>query len=242
VNWQDCAPATEISLAVTGRTTDLPFAIYAYLAAGVVTLEFQNWTNATTRATTLTRLDGVLTKTGDSTRRFLGDCRARSATTFHFVRNGDDLPCKFDLWNADNRVEFPFILRALTNTWAYTLATWRQAQGSANYQVDVMVGLQEENFLGDLMATSTNATTTVPREVGIGYDSTTAFTGVTGSSTNEAAVASQQLAHASVSHQPAIGRHFYAWLEISTASGTTTWLGDNGALRVQSGMIGSWNC
>jgi len=240
-NWQDCAPAAEISLAVTGRTTDLPFDIFGFLSGGVVTLEFLNWTNATTRATALVRLDGVLVKSGDSTRRYLGSCRPRSATTFHWVTIGSDLPCKFDLWNADNRVEFPFVLRALTNTWAYTLATWRQAQASANYQVDVMVGLQVENFMADLMATSTNASTTVAREVGIGFDSTTAFTGITGSSSNPAAVAAQQIAHATLSHQPTIGRHFYAWLEISTATGTTTWFGDNGALRIQSGMTGSWN-
>jgi len=241
-NWQLCQPSSEVSLAVTGRTTDLPFDIFAFLSAGVVTLEFLNWTSATARATTLTRQDGVWTKTGDATRRYLGSCRARSATTFHWVRSGDDLPVKLDLWNVDNRVEASFTLRALTNTWAYTVATWRQAQASVNYQVDVMVGLQEETMTAQLTATSTNATTTVPREVGIGFDSTTAFTGLAGSSTNEAAVASQQLAVAHIKHQPTIGRHFYAWLEISTALGTTTWFGDNGALRVQSGMTGSWEC
>lgn len=242
VNWQDTAPASEVSLAVSGRTTDLPFAVYAFLSAGVVTLEFENWASATARTTALVRLDGVLVKSGANTRRWMGDVRARSATTFHWVRAGDDLPCKFDLFNADNRVSTPFTLRALTNTWNYTIATWRQAQASANYQVDVMVGLQEESLFADLMATSTNATTTIPREVGIGFDSTTAFTGLTGSSTNEAAVASQQVAEASIAHQPTIGRHFYAWLEISTATGTTTWFGDNGALRIQSGITGVWTC
>lgn len=240
-NWQDCAPPTEVSLAVTGRTTDLPFDIFAFISGGVVTLEFLNWTNATTRATGLTRLDGVLTKTGDSTRRYLGSCRPRSATTFHWVTVGTDLPCKFDLWNADNRVEFSFLLRALTNTWAYTLATWRQAQASANYQVDVMVGLQIENFLADLMVSSRNSTISIPRQVGIGFDSTTAFTGITHATANE--VASIECSQsASLSHQPTIGRHFYAWLEISTATGTCTWIGDDGALRLQSGMTGSWNC
>lgn len=117
----------EVSLAVTGRTTDLPFDIFAYDNAGVVTLEFLDWTNATTRATGLTRQDGVWTKTGDATRRYLGSCRARSATTFHHRLAGDDVPVRIDLWNADNRVEHAFTLRALTNTWTYTTATWRPA-------------------------------------------------------------------------------------------------------------------
>lgn len=241
-NWQDAAPASEVSLAVTGRTTDLPFDIFAYLNAGVVTLEFLDWTSATARATALVRLDGVLVKSGDSKRRWVGSCRARSATTFHWVRAGDDLPCKMDLFNADNRVDVNFTLRALTNTWTYTTATWRQAQASTNYQTDVMVGLQEEAFEASLMVTSTNATSNVSRQVGIGFDSTTAFTGLTGATSNDAAVAGEQLGIARIAHQPTIGRHFYAWNEISTASGTTTWFGDNGALRHQSGMAGMWTC
>jgi hypothetical protein len=240
-NWQDCAPATEISLAVTGRTTDLPFDIFAFLSSGIVTLEFLNWTNATTRATTLVRLDGVLVKSGDSTRRYVGSCRPRSATTYHWVRNGDDLPVKFDLYNSDNLVEFGFMLRALTNTWAYTIATWRQAQASANYQIDVMVGIQEGWFNADLIVSSRNATISIPRHVGIGFDSTTAISGFSASTANTvASIESDQ--NARIAHMPTVGRHFYAWLEISTATGTCTWIGDDGALRLQSGMAGSWKC
>lgn len=241
VNWQDAAPASEVSLAVTGRTTDLPFDIFAFLSAGVVTLEFLNWSSATVRATGLTRLDGVLVKSGDSTRRYLGSCRARSATTFHWVRAGDDLPCKLDLFNCDNTVDVNFTLRALVNTWAYTIATWRQAQASVNYQVDIMVGLQEESLEASLMVSSRNSTISIAREVGIGFDSTTAFTGTTGETTNEVASITAH-AVARVAHQPTIGRHFYAWLEISTATGTCTWVGDDGALRIQSGMTGMWTC
>lgn len=240
-NWQDVAPAVEPSLAVTGRTTDLPFDIFAFLDAGGVTLEFLNWTSATARATAIVRLDGVLVKSGAATRRWLGSCRARSATTYHFVQNGSDLPCKFDLFNADNRIEFAFMLRALTNTWTYTLATWRQAQASANYQVDIMVGLQEELFSGDLLVSSRNSTISIPRQVGIGFDSTTAFTGTTSATANTvASIESDQ--NARIGHMPSIGRHFYAWLEISTATGTCTWVGDDGALRLQSGMSGMWKC
>jgi hypothetical protein len=239
-NWQLAAPSAEVSLAVTGRTTDLPFDIFAFLNAGVVTLEFLDWTNATTRATGLTRQDGVWTKSGDPTRRYLGSCRARSATTFHHRMNGDDVPVRLDLWNADNRVEFAFTLRALTNTWTYTVATWRQAQASANYQVEIMVGLQECWFEATLMTTSRNSTISIPRQCGIGFDSTTAFTGTTASDANTvASIESNQVAR--IKHMPAIGRHFYSWNEISTATGTCTWVGDDGALRIQSGMTGNFD-
>ena len=242
-NSWDLLSSAEVSISVTGRTTDLPFDIFAFNSGGVVTLELLDWTSATARATNLVRQDGVWCKTGDRTRRYVGSCRARSATTFHWVRAGVDLPAKLDLFNADaaNRVVITFSLIASTNTWNYTIATWRQAQGSTNYQIDVMVGLQEESFHSSLRVTSRNSTISIARDVGIGFDSTTAFTGLAGSTTNT--VASQNAAQfAIIDHLPTIGRHFYAWLEISTATGTCTWVGDDGALRIQSGMAGFWTC
>ena len=239
-SW-DLVSSGEVSLAVTGRTTDLPFDIFAYNNAGVVTLEFLDWTSATARATGLTRQDGVWTKTGDATRRYMGSCRARSATTFHWVQAGSDAPAKLDLFNANNRVHVAFQCIATTNTWTYTTATWRQAQGSTNYQIDVMVGLQEETFNCAVRATSRNSTISVARDVGIGFDSTTAFSGLAGATTNT--VANQNAAQFGlIHHVPTIGRHFYAWLEISTATGTCTWVGDDGALRIQSGLTGTWRC
>jgi hypothetical protein len=240
-NWQLVQPSSEPNLSITGRTTDLPADVFAYLSAGAVTLEFLDWTSATARATGITITNGVKTKTGDKTRRLVGTIRPRSSTTVHWVTAGDDLPCKFDIWNADNRLPFGFRNRALTNTWNYTTATWRQAQASANYQTDVVVGYQEDYFSARLMASSRNVSLSIPRQVGIGYDSTTVFTGMTASTANT--VASIEAASlAEINHQPAVGRHFYAWLEISTATGTCTWIGDDGASRLQSGMTGLWRC
>jgi len=243
VNWQLCRPASEVSLAVTGRTTDLPFDIFAFMSAGVVTLEFLNWTNATTRATGLTRVDGVWTKTGDSTRRYLGSCRARSATTYSWVTAGLDTgtSVRLDLWNENNRVEVSFTLRAGANTWSYTTATWRQAQALATMQADIMVGRQEDWFRADLKVSSRNSTISIPRHVGIGFDTTTALSGTVSATANTvASIEADQ--HAAITNQPTLGRHFYAWNEISTATGTCTWIGDDGALRLQSGMTGAWPC
>lgn len=236
--------SAEVSLAVTGRTTNLPFDIFAFDTAGVVTLEFLDWASATARATALVRQDGVWCKTGALTKRYLGTCRPRSATTFHWVTAGVDLPAKFDLWNVDNRVRVGFQCIASTNTWNYTTATWRQAQASTNYQVDVVAGLVEERMSVQLKVTSLNtsaAGTLVEREAGLGYDSTTVVSGLCNAVS--AALASALASHGGfLSKQIDLGRHFIAWLEISTATGTTTWLGDNGALRIQSGMSGEWTC
>jgi hypothetical protein len=242
-NWQLIAPAAEPSLAVTGRTTDLPFDVFAYNNAGTVTLEFLDWTSATARATGLTRVDGVWTKTGDATRRWVGSCRARSATTFHWVLSGDGAsgPTKIDLFNADNRVEVNGLHKETTDTWTYTTATIRQARGSTNNQIDVMVGVQEEFFEAVLTVTSRNSTISIARQVGIGYDSTTVFSGIEAAVDNTVASINccQVADHA---NQPGIGRHFYSWNEISTATGTCTWVGDDASTRLQSGMRYKWRC
>jgi hypothetical protein len=229
------------SLAVTGRTTDLPFDIFAYASGVAITLEFLNWTNATTRATALARQDGVFVKSGDATRRYLGTCRPRSATTFHWVLLGAGAPAKFDLWNVDNRVIFAFSVVTPTNTWNYTTNAWRQAQGSANYQVDVVAGELGSVLLASLFIASSNSTLlTTERAVAIGFDSTTVATGIysqvdSGNNVRSAHAA----AYAAI---VPIGRHFSAWLERSEAASTTTWYGDDGGTgRVQTGMGGTYD-
>lgn len=240
-NWQLVVPSAEPSIAVTGRTTDLPFDVFAYLSAGAVVLELLNWASATARATGITIVNGVKTKAGDKTRRLVVTVRARSATTFHWVTAGDDLPVKLDLWNADNRKPIGWTLRALTNTWAYTVATWRQAQGSVNYQADIMNGSVEDYIEAQLVASSRNSTISIPRQVGIGVNSTTAFAGLTAATANTvASIESSQEAY--IFQQLPLGVSKIVWLEISTATGVCTWVGDDGALRLQSGMNGIWMC
>ena len=41
---------------------------------------------------------------------------------------------------------------------------------------------------------------------------------------------------------PAVGYHYYTWLEYSNqeAAGTTTWYGDNGAAVIQTGITAMW--
>lgn len=69
-NWNLCSSA-EFSLAL-GVLTKGVYDVFCYSNAGVPTLEFLVWTNNTTRATALTLQNGVLVKTGATTRRYLG--------------------------------------------------------------------------------------------------------------------------------------------------------------------------
>lgn len=246
-NWQLVQPPSEVSIAVTARTTDLPFDVFGVINVGggaPMFLELLDWTNSTTRATGLTRVDGVWTKSGDPSRRYLGSCRPRSATTFHWVLSGTDAPVKMDLFNADNRVDVNFQLQgSATATYNYTLATVRQAQASTNYQVDVMVGLQEQYWEGVLHSTSKNSTISIARAAGIGFDSTTTFSGQI-SYTYNTVLSVNSHGISSFTNQPAIGRHFYSWNEVSLATGTCTWINKDTTVgqNIQSGIRGSWTC
>lgn len=62
----------EFSLALGTLTNNTPYDVFCYTVAGVPTLEFNAWTNTTTRATNLVYQDGILCKSGVLSRRYLG--------------------------------------------------------------------------------------------------------------------------------------------------------------------------
>lgn len=75
--------SNEFSLALGTLTNNIPYDIFCYANSGVPTLEFLAWTNTTTRATSLVSQDGILVKTGATTRRYLGTflaCGNQTAT------------------------------------------------------------------------------------------------------------------------------------------------------------------
>lgn len=244
VTW-DTLTSAEVSYTLSGRTADLPFDIFAYNNSGNLTLEVLDWTNETTRATDLVRQDGVWCKLGTLTRRYLGTCRPRSATTYSWVTIADGVstPVKLDLWNASNRVKIGFSLYDSTNSHNYTTQTVRQWRATATYQIDVVVGLVEEYL--EALTTFYTYNDTSPlgayRASALGYDTTSAMT--TGSQIMGGVFSGVWYGSglSKLVHQPAIGRHYYSWNQVSDASGTTTWYGDNNTPAWnQSGVVGTW--
>ena len=138
------------------------------------------------------------------------------------------------MWNAYNRVHTPSLCRDSTNSWNYTTLTWRSANNNTANRVTFIRGLNEDaiNVVATNAAGNANAVTVY---CGIGIDSTSAFSGVTGSNyTNTLSIYSAATAH--YSGLPGLGSHYAQRLEASTATGTTTWYGDDGGSFVQSGM------
>lgn len=213
----------------TEKSIDVPDStgmqdVFIYDNAGTLTLELTAWTNDTTRATALTTQDGILVKTGALTRRYLGSFYATTAG------NGqtEDSFAKRYVWNYYNRVARPMRVTEATNTWDYTTAVIRQANGSTANQLDFVIGVGEDKVSAEVFVMFSNTQAGTNVGTGIGLDSTTAYAsgGVFGYATSPVAGHIVQL-KPSYKGLPGVGRHFLSWLEVSAAAGTTTWYGDN---------------
>lgn len=228
---------TELSIAVPATTVTM-YDLYVYDNAGTLTLDATAWTNDTTRATALATQDGVLCKTGALPRRYLGSFR----TTGVSGQTEDSLTKRY-LWNYYHRVPRALLRQESTATWNYTTATIRQANAAAANQVELVVGVAEEPIDLTLSAAASNGQTMV-MAAGIGEDSTTTIStsqigagGGSPASAGGSAVVNSFVAK--LIKYPVVGFHFYAWLEWSAATGTTTWYGaPQGASSVAGSVSG----
>ncbi len=228
----------ETSLALGTVTSGLPYDIFAYNNSGTLALEKLAWTNGTTRATALVLQDGVLVKTGATTRRYLGTIYTTSTTAT------EDSAAKRFVWNYYNRVRRQ-LYQTNSSNWNYTTATIRQANASATMQVEVVVGVAEALLDLSLGVYALNNTggAALYGVVGIGEDSVTAFNAtVMGGGTQTLVTAGQYyfLGLARLVKYPAIGRHYYAHLEYCTAIGTTTWYDFEPILAVERNGLNGW--
>src|SRR3990167_6198623 len=158
---------SELSLALGTVTSGLPYDVYIYDNAGTLTLEKVAWTNGTTRAKALGATNGVLLKSGDSTRRYLGTFYTTSTTAT------EDSVTKRFLWNYYNRAERKLFKAFADASHTYDTGTWRSWNASTSERVEVVVGVAED-FV-DLMARALiyNAVGSDYGVVGIDVDGTT---------------------------------------------------------------------
>jgi hypothetical protein len=225
---------SELSLSLGSDAANTPYDLFCYDNSGTPALERLAWTNDTTRATALVLQDGILVKTGATTRRYVGTYRTTGT-----VGQTEDSFANRLVWNYYNRVRRGLRVTEATSSWAYTLATFRQARATTTNQVAVVVGVAEALLSLRVRANVANTSGGVNVAVGIGEDSTS--TVATGCLMQMVAAGANIIAAASAELEkyPAVGYHFYPWLEYSTATGTTNWQGNAGVSYVQSGIHGS---
>ncbi|MES2356260.1 MAG: hypothetical protein V4568_18015 [Pseudomonadota bacterium] len=228
---------SELSIAVPATTATM-YDLYVYDSGGNATLEAVAWTNDTTRATALVFQNGVYCKTGALDRRYVGSFR----TTGSSGQTEDSNQKRF-VWNYYNRV-IKSMQNAIetTDSWTYTTAAFRQANANAANQLDFIIGVSEDVVEAVVVALASNSGVSAQIATGIGLDVTNA-TSCFIKGYNNLPVLSALFYNASFyKDYPGVGRHFLAWLEYSTASGTTTWYGDAGIPTLaQSGISGTGN-
>lgn len=225
----------QFSLALSGLVSDRPYDVFCHADGGSPALEVLAWTNDTSRATALSYQDGVLVKSGDATRRYLGTFYTTSATTT------EDSAAKRYLWNYYHRVR-----RSMRNvpentaSWTYTTSGFRQARASTSNQLNFVIGVAEDGVQARVLASAQNTSAGAGFSVAVGLNSTIAMASGCLASTSASATTSLNTSvQAHWTDVPAAGRHFLAWLETSDATGTTTWYGTAGlAGRYQSGIQG----
>lgn len=140
--------------------------------------------------------------------------------------------CKLFLSNLFHRAPVVAYSRDSTDSWTYTTATWRAANAGAtgsglNNSAAFLRCIDELPIDAGFSEDSANSSSNINRAVGIGLDSASSphaacDIGVTSGGTGH------MTARARLSLLPGLGYHYVQALEWSTASGTTTWYGDNG--------------
>ena len=220
---------SEMSIALSGGTASRPNDIFLDYNGGSPALAILAWTNDTSRATALVKQNGVWVKTGDTQQRYLGTVYLDGS------QQCEDSNAKRHCWNLENQRIRPLKRVETTDSWTYTTASYRQANGSTSNQVEVVLGIASAVEV-ILTAISGNSGNGRWRMNAIGLDGTNA-NGITGRVTETAGEVG--MTTSAYNEITAIGRHYLAWLEMSSAGDTTTWYGDNGGTAQFSGLAGS---
>jgi hypothetical protein len=233
--WVVRTPA-EVSLSLSALAADTVYDIFVWDSAGTIILEALPWASATARATALARQDGVLVKSGQPSRRWVGTISTTVAG------QTEDSPAKRYIWNAQNRMPRPLRRIDPATQWTYTVATtWRQANANAANEVSVVLGLLQEMIALGVRVSCSHSVSGGGMRLGIGEDSTTATKpgSLVGTATGTGSNNPTMVVAAEWRGWPAsIGRHRYTWLEWSTGS-TLTILGDEAGDNHVSGLMGT---
>ena len=203
------------------------FDVFVYSSAGGATLELVPWGSDLVRAIDIVRQSGILVKSGDPSRRYVGTVRTTST-----AGQVEDSRQRRFVWNYYHRTPQILQVNEPTDSWAYATPTWRPARGSSGNRVELVVGTNESSIdLTIVQLTHPGDANAAARYNGICLDcANTSSLGVLQGYT----VVQSAVQITSVYRAPLVtGYHYYTWMELS--SGNTTYRG--GTYGGVSGMI-----
>lgn len=240
---------SELSLSLTGLTVTYPYDIFLYNNSGTLTLESLAWSGVNTRATALTLQDGVLVKSGATTRRYLGTIQMAATSQC------EDSFAKRFVWNAYNRRPRPMAAYQDVNSWTQTSSSnWRHANASQT-ALQFVLGLIEEMVEACVHVTSrsasgnkgivgigVNTSSAIPAAVAVNASHINTYT--SGADTSYATVYCNIATYrgwpgtSGAATTPIVGYHELNWIE-RTLAGTQTWYGTEAGTNFYSGIFGT---
>lgn len=212
-----------IASLTSGKLND----IFAYYNGSSVIIYGVAWTNDTTRATALTTQDGVYVLSGDATRRYLGTVYVNVSSQIL------DLTRTRHVYNMYNKLPRIISTGSFSDT-SYNTASYRQYNGSASADIEIVNGLANTLQVGvSARATVQSDTASTTIAIGIGLDSTTVNDGDYDlASTPNGLV--NFVHRAEYSTNIAVGRHTVSLLQKGHGSGTQSW---RASISKMSGII-----
>ena len=155
-----------------------------------------DWTSDTARSagTALVMVNGVYLNNASITNgpaasrgTFVGTTRSNASSQLDWVYGGASVQGFFGIWNCYNRCCVQSIAFQNTSSWAYSSTTWRGANALNNTRTYFISGLAEDAFQGAYTQV-VGSTAGNQAANGVGYDTSTAPSGVIGAS-NTATIA-----------------------------------------------------
>jgi hypothetical protein len=223
----------DLSSAVAGKCYDV-FLAYGTLIMG------PEWMNCTTRSLQVEKDGCDIVNSSAFSGVAAGD--AKLVGGFRCHANGQTRSTKQSrlVWSLRDAILLPVCRIDTADSWAYSAALWRQANGNPLNQIEIFCGVSGRMVDVTASAYMVNGTSTAAAGfVGIGID-----TSATDSSHVKNPAAGSNVfpilpAWARYAGYVGIGYHELRWLERGTG-GTQTWFGDGGQpCGYQTGIIGS---
>ncbi|MBN9087824.1 MAG: hypothetical protein J0J01_13015 [Reyranella sp.] len=196
------------------------------------------WTTDTTRNLALQRINGIWTNgsaiaNGPAANlgTYVGTVRSDGSSQINWQLGGvaaNGTAAVLGVWNLYNRVSFAGFIGDTTVNWTYSSTTIRPANNSSTMRASFVQGLIEDVF--DVTYNALASQSGGGAMVGIGYDSTTAFTGQIGHNSSGSGATQVYGSH----RVQALGFHYVQACEQSDAAGSHTFYGSGGS--AQSGL------
>lgn len=228
-----------------GNTANTVYDVFYVWNGGSPRFQFgPAWTNSTTRAAAISLQNGVYLNTSainasDSngiaaqTGRYLG-----TVVTGVTAGQTHSTTLRRLIFNAENRVPMVVSALATASSWTYNSTTVRAANTDNTLRVEIANGIQSDPIEMILYVLAGG----YAYSPGFGEDRTNG-----NDSTTIALIEPNNTAglfipgFAALTKIPALGYHYYQWVEAAADAATTTSYGVNAGVR-QSGIVGTWKC